>query len=105
VPISLERPSSELGNRAAAIRFCGILAIERGLHQRRLKLLGAVDRQTSGRWWLGKDDLGAYEDALTTGRASLGDDEFARAWAEGQAMTWKQAIAYALDETAEVSGQ
>jgi tetratricopeptide (TPR) repeat protein len=105
VSISVEHSSSELGNRAAAIRFCGILAIDRGSHQHGLRLLGTVDRQTTGRWWLGKDDLRAYEDALTTARASLGDDEFARAWAEGQALTLEQAVAYELDETAQVGSQ
>jgi len=42
-----------------------------------------------------------YERAMAVVRAQLGDDAFAAAWAEGQAMTLKQAIAEALDDAAE----
>ena len=38
-----------------------------------------------------------YERAVDTARAQLGDAFFAAAWAEGQAMTLEQAIAYALE--------
>jgi hypothetical protein len=34
---------------------------------------------------------------VTTARASLDEDAFAAAWAEGQAMSLEQAIAYALE--------
>ena len=42
-----------------------------------------------------------YERAMAVVRAQLGDDAFAAAWAEGQAMTLEQAIAEALDDAAE----
>ena len=32
-------------------------------------------------------------------RSTLGEDAFAAAWAEGRAMTWGQAVAYALRES------
>jgi predicted ATPase len=35
---------------------------------------------------------------LAPARSTLGDDLFARCWAEGRAMTLEQAVAYALDE-------
>jgi hypothetical protein len=34
--------------------------------------------------------------SLITARLALGEEEFARVWAEGQAMTLEHAIAYAL---------
>ena len=34
----------------------------------------------------------------TAARAALGEEAFARAWAEGQAMTLEQAVEYALSE-------
>jgi predicted ATPase/class 3 adenylate cyclase len=38
------------------------------------------------------------DDAMAPARQALGEEEFARAWAEGQAMTLEQAVAYALSE-------
>jgi hypothetical protein len=36
--------------------------------------------------------------AVAAARRSLGEGAFSMAWAEGQAMTLEQAVAYALDE-------
>ncbi len=36
--------------------------------------------------------------ALASARSSLGEEAFARAWAEGQAMTLDQAVEYALGD-------
>ena len=38
------------------------------------------------------------DSTATEARASLGEQAFARAWAEGQAMTLEQAVEYALQE-------
>jgi hypothetical protein len=38
---------------------------------------------------------------MSAARASLGDEAFATAWAEGQEMTLDQAVAYALEEDTE----
>jgi tetratricopeptide (TPR) repeat protein len=43
------------------------------------------------------DDVAAHDAALRDARAALGDAAFAAAWAEGQAMTPEQAIAYTLE--------
>ena len=40
-----------------------------------------------------------HDDTVAAARSGLGDGAFDAAWAEGQAMTLKQAVAYALDET------
>jgi hypothetical protein len=42
-----------------------------------------------------KDD---YERDVALARAQLGEEAFAAAWAEGQAMSLEEAIAYALGE-------
>ena len=39
-----------------------------------------------------------YNSDLHGARTTLGQNEFDLAWAEGQAMTWQQAVAYALEE-------
>jgi hypothetical protein len=44
---------------------------------------------------------GAEVDAMvTTARRALGEEEFARVWAEGQAMTLEQAVAFAITSLA-----
>jgi tetratricopeptide (TPR) repeat protein len=42
-----------------------------------------------------------YEGSLTAVRAALGEERFAAAWAEGQALSREQAIQYALEERPE----
>jgi hypothetical protein len=44
------------------------------------------------------DDRRTFEDSLASARASWGDAEFERAWAEGKAMTIEQAVDYALEK-------
>lgn len=39
-----------------------------------------------------------YEDNLTTSRSQLDEGAFAAAWAEGRAMSFEQAVEYALGE-------
>ena len=38
--------------------------------------------------------------ALTTAQAALGEDAFARAWSEGQAMTLDEAVEYVMEHQA-----
>ena len=40
-----------------------------------------------------------YERTAATMRSQLGDWAFEEAWCEGQAMTFEQAVAYALEES------
>jgi non-specific serine/threonine protein kinase len=39
-----------------------------------------------------------YEDDLAATQAALGEEAFARAWAEGRAMPLDEAVAYALED-------
>jgi non-specific serine/threonine protein kinase len=82
--------------------FLGVLAISRGAHRRGARLLGATAQlQLQGRW-LPLEDRQALEASAADARATVGEDAFAAAWAEGQAMTLEQTIAYALgDESPE----
>ncbi len=48
---------------------------------------------------LEKIERAEYDRSVTAARAQLGEEEFAKVWAEGQAMSFEQAIAYALENT------
>jgi tetratricopeptide (TPR) repeat protein len=40
-----------------------------------------------------------YDQQVAQARSALGEDAFTAAWEEGRALTWEQAVAYALEET------
>jgi hypothetical protein len=44
------------------------------------------------------DNQEEYEHELSAIRAALGEEAFAAAWEAGRALSWEQAIAYALEE-------
>ena len=70
---------------------------------RSARLLGAVramDENVDSPWFPDAERR-TYDQALAETRAQLDDETFAAAWAEGQAMTVEQAIAYALEPTGE----
>jgi hypothetical protein len=73
------------------------LAAERQEHRRAVRLIGAADAMIGaigGRLY--PADLAQQEAILTGARAGLGEAAFAVAWAEGQATSRAQAVAYAL---------
>jgi non-specific serine/threonine protein kinase len=83
------------------LRNLGILAVEAGRVRRGACLLGASDRMGDLDRVIYGLLLGNHEAYLAyraTARTMLGDREFEAAWAEGQAMTLDQAVAYALEE-------
>jgi tetratricopeptide (TPR) repeat protein len=55
--------------------------------------------------FIGEFGVVRSESDLAKARATLGEEAFARAWAEGQAMTLEEAIAFALKGEAEVRSQ
>ena len=64
-----------------------------------LRVLGAADALlTAIGASLEADDRIPYEHAMASARKQLDEETFARARAEGQAMSMEQAIAYALQE-------
>jgi hypothetical protein len=44
---------------------------------------------------------GVYEKVLATTRAALSEEAFAAGWAEGERWSLEEAVAYALEETAD----
>ena len=50
-----------------------------------------------------KVDPSLYQRTKASVRSQLGEEAFETAWAEGRAMTFEQAVAYALDEDNEAS--
>ena len=51
-----------------------------------------------GRYGAGPLERADYDQAIAAARAGLDEEAFAAAFAEGQAMTVQQAVAYALQE-------
>jgi tetratricopeptide (TPR) repeat protein len=72
----------------------------RGALERAARLFGAAASLRDG---LGVGEIPAdrtlYDSSQAAARAALGDEAFAAAWRAGQAMTVRQAIAYALEES------
>jgi non-specific serine/threonine protein kinase len=98
--LRLSRAAVESSATAPCLRNLGVLAIEAGQVRRGVGLLGAADRTTDFDIPLSElllDALRACDASKETARTALGDREFEAAWAEGQAMTLDQAVAYALE--------
>jgi len=76
--------------------FAGVASAQ-GQFERAARFLGAAEalRETLGFHRL-PPDQGDYDQRFVSTRAGLGDTAFARAWAEGRAMTLEQAFEYAL---------
>jgi non-specific serine/threonine protein kinase len=75
------------------------LAADRGQLQRAVRLCSAAKTHldTVAAFW-NTFEQAHYERIINLARASLGEDAFAPAQAEGRAMTLEQAVAYALEE-------
>ncbi len=95
----------ELGSKQLATEclngYMSLLAVE-GQAEQAVRLWGAAEavREAIGAP-LTPNELSRYEREVAAARAQLGEQRFKAAWAEGQKMTLTQAIAYALDETAD----
>ena len=93
----------ELGNRtslAHELESLAIIAAAEGQPRRAARLFGAADalRQATGSAMTGMERA-EYTQAITHARAQMDEPEWQAAWAEGQAMTLEQAVAYALEDT------
>ena len=91
----------ELGYGAGvtgAVANLGVLAEREDDYRRAVRLIAGAARDS---WPVVGPWRGAAERtrSLEVSRATLGDDAFAAAWAEGQAMTLEQAVNYALSGT------
>ncbi len=73
------------------------MAVRQGQPERAARILGAMEALEADMFHAHRRE---YERAIATARAHIEQSEWEAAWAEGQAMTLEQAIAYALsDET------
>jgi predicted ATPase/tetratricopeptide (TPR) repeat protein/transcriptional regulator with XRE-family HTH domain len=75
----------------------GVLDVERGAHARGTRLIGAGAARGLYRTKLCPIDEAEAASALERARSALGEEAFARVWAEGEAMTLAQAVAAALE--------
>ena len=74
------------------------LAAATGLPERAARLFGAVEAAREVRdFMLWRPHRSELERAVSATRAQFDELAFARAWADGRAMTPEQAIAYALE--------
>jgi predicted ATPase/class 3 adenylate cyclase len=73
-------------------------------YERAARLFGATAamREVSGTGEAARSFRGAYERDEAEARATLGEEAFAVAWADGRAMSLEQAVAFALGEPASI---
>jgi predicted ATPase/DNA-binding SARP family transcriptional activator len=95
----------ELRNKVQIIQSLEGLAAAEGRPERAARLFGAAEslREAVGaptRGYLGIFRYKVSEHSIASARATLGEEAFAAAWAEGRAMTLEQAIPLALAGTA-----
>ena len=105
------RISQDIGDRLGGIYYVwgfGKLSVLRGRPVRAATLWGASEalREQMG-MALSHLDLAAsgYEQDLAAVRSALGEASFDAAWAEGRAMSFEQAIEYALEERMAYDGE
>jgi predicted ATPase/transcriptional regulator with XRE-family HTH domain len=95
--IALAREGGQVGELAYCIVACGIVLIKRGTLARGLQLISA-GKSGHPLGSINANQLADFEASLAVTRATLGDDAFDQAWAEGRALTLEQAVAYALED-------
>jgi len=85
--------------RGWALAHSGMLAVHHGSFERGVWLLGAASAAYAPLLVsFDPDERADCQGMLATARAALGFDQFAAAWAEGQAMGMEQVVACALEE-------
>jgi len=100
--LALRRDLGDRPDLGAALDFFAILATVQGQRERAARIWGAADTLRAGPHPMQVREVYRYETILQSeydrllseARAALGEEAFNRAWAEGQAMTLEQVIAY-----------
>jgi hypothetical protein len=78
------------------------MAAAQGQCERAARLFGTAERCSEGmNHPLLPADRAEHDRSIAAVRATLGESAFAAAWAEGWAMPFDQAVAYALEEIAD----
>jgi tetratricopeptide (TPR) repeat protein len=102
LPIFLE--SGDSGMSALVLTGLASLALAGGAPAQAVRLAGAAASITRSAPWVAAERWANWQHRLSTlqireaAGQTLGQQESAQAWAEGQAMTLEQAIAYALEQ-------
>jgi tetratricopeptide (TPR) repeat protein len=99
--LHLLRDTAHHGGMTSCLLLTGVLAVDDSTIRQGVRLLARADMYRVDhelRVVLLPQDHETCDQSIAAARASLSDDDFARAWAEGQAMTLEQAVAYALAE-------
>jgi non-specific serine/threonine protein kinase len=99
--LTIRRELGETAGIAESFEELAALSLLQGLNERAVHLwaaakalreLGGIPRSL--------DDADDHSSRVNAARAALGEDDFAAAWAEGDAMTLDRAVAYALQDEA-----
>ena len=100
--LSLLRAQGHRSRTCRALYISGLLANGRGDYERGCRLIAvATMRHPMAETLLDPTERAEVEAGLAAARAALGEEAFAKAWAEGQAMTLEQAVEYALEDKEE----
>jgi predicted ATPase/DNA-binding XRE family transcriptional regulator len=96
----LHRAVGDVGQQAVQMYVLAAIDADAGLLDSSVRLAGAADRQEERLgvrvWPVIRRERDAW---LEPARRALGDEQFARAWEDGWAMTREQALEFALDDT------
>lgn len=101
-PNSPMEPHTNLGGNhrwVLAVEAFGRLAVACGEVTRAARLWGMAEsfrEEKQVETW--PCDQALHEPAVAVAREAISEAEFAAAWAEGRAMTWQQAVEYALED-------
>ena len=92
-------PSWEIEGAAYHLEALATLAADQNQIKRSALLFGAADALYPPlRFEMSARERVEHDQAVAAARAVLGEDAFAKAWAEGQAMSLEEAVAYALGD-------
>jgi hypothetical protein len=82
------------------VEALGVLAVAQNQMKHAAHLLGAAETLYAPlRSEMSAKERAEHDRSISAARAALGEEAFAKAWAEGQAMTVGEAVAYALRES------
>jgi tetratricopeptide (TPR) repeat protein len=85
---------------AYPLNSIAVLAVVQDQMKQAARLFGAAEAlYTPLRFEMSAKERAEHDQAVSTARAALGEEGFAKAWAEGQALTLDKAVAHALRES------
>jgi tetratricopeptide (TPR) repeat protein len=96
--LNLLRDPQHPWSRDWCLRYLGLLAVAQGHHRRGVRLIAAAAKAEPDQRTLYRFEVVDLEASLSAARRALGDDAFATAWTEGEAMASEDVLAHALEE-------